>query len=173
MRNVFESLTTRQKADSSVFIHGERGSGRRFVARELHACSGRGSGPFVAHDCRIEGPVASRRKLFGEVREIAPGHFLKYLGLLEEVREGTLYLERIEDLPRESQNDLAGVLESGRFCSLGSQQSQPFRGRLVVSSSENLEDRVRDGSFDSHLFEVIGRDGVRLEVRRDGRPRTV
>lgn len=170
MRNVFRRLTERGRSDGAVLIQGERGSGRRFVAREIHTRSRRKQRPFVSHDCCRQDPLALRRVLFGEIRELGPGHYLKYLGLLEEVQDGTLYLEAIEDLPQEVQGKLRRVLRRGRFSPIGSDRDVKFRGRIIASSDMDLEERVEDGRFDGDLFDHFAAQGVRVELRRSVAP---
>ena len=166
MRSLFDRLSeTEEGGKRWVLIEGRRGSGRRFLAKEIHSRSKRRDRPFLVHDCRSRGSLRTRRTFLGEVRELAPGHFLKYLGLLEEVRNGTLYLEGVERLPREIQEALCEVLRSGRFSPIGSDEDYPFRGRLIVSS-ENLEAAANRGNLDANFYDVLS--GASITVSTSG-----
>ena len=171
MRKVFDRLSRDEETDRSVLIQGERGSGRRFVAREIHSRSARHGRPFVVHDCRRQEPLEFRRILFGQIRELAPGHSIKYLGLLEEARDGTLYLEGIDRLPAELQQTLARVIEARQFSPLGSDRDMEFRGRFIASCDEDLSAQVEAGSFINDLYQVLARQGicVKLERKEEGR----
>jgi DNA-binding NtrC family response regulator len=71
-----------------VYIVGEPGTGKRWLARAIHNASGRRTSPFVGVDCADLSPAALRAAVAGS-------------------RLGTLYLDEPPALPRELQAELA------------------------------------------------------------------
>ncbi len=118
---------------SAALLIGEPGSGREAFARYLHGESPRAGAPFVALI------ASSLRETDAEEQLLGRG---ESAGLLEQAGGGTLYIHDIEDLPREAQRLLLGVLESGKFTRLGSLQPRPFEGRVVSSAQPGVESRA-------------------------------
>ncbi|MFQ5654965.1 MAG: sigma 54-interacting transcriptional regulator [Planctomycetota bacterium] len=151
-------------SEGQVLIQGARGSGRRFIARSIHGRSERRQKPFLSHNCRDCSPLEDRRTFLGEIHEITPGRYLKYLGLLEEMREGTLYLEEVECLSLDMQRILCRVIEDERFSPIGHTQALAYRGRLIASTCFDLQELVNEGSFCRELFELLSGHIVRVET---------
>ena len=150
-------------SESLVLIQGARGTGRRSLARGLHARSARRGRPFLSFDCRERNPLELRRVFLGEFQEVSPGRYLKYLGLLEAVQDGTLYLEEVESLSLDMQKILSRVLDERRFSPLGSDSVLPFRGRLMASTVVDLEACVADQTIHQRFHEQISSHLVRLD----------
>ncbi len=149
-----------------VFIQGERGSGRRFIARALHTNSNRNRFAFRSFNCSRCSPLEARRIFLGEfrVRKTAvqgdTESYLRYIGLLEEVGEGTLYLEEIDQVGTDMQKILAGVLSTGKFTPLGSSIQLDFRGRIIVSTRRPIGELLPSGAIDPGFFKLISDKSV-------------
>ena len=128
-------------AESPVLILGEDGSGKESCALELHAQSPRANGRFVAVDCAA-GPTAE--ELLGEMRPGADGRIRQVEGLIGAADTGTVYLGAVDRLPRDLQNRLLRVLESGSFRPVGSNTSLPCAARLILGSALSVEDIAAD-----------------------------
>lgn len=120
-----------------VLVTGEKGTGKRAVATELHRLSGR-SGAFLSIHLGELTAEAIDSQLFGASGGTADG-------LVFAARGGTLFLEAIEELPLPLQAKLLRVLQEGA--------SRPQGGlpridvRIVSASCERLAARVEAGSF--------------------------
>src|SRR5690606_12054717 len=96
--------------DIPLFIQGETGSGKEFLARAIHDSCG-GGGNFVAVNCAAIPEHLIESELFG----YAPGAFTGASqkgkrGLIEEANGGTLFLDEIGDMPLMLQSRLLRVL---------------------------------------------------------------
>ncbi len=90
----------RPPTNARVMISGAPGSGKELSARTIHAASTRASGPFVVINAATITPDTMEAELFGI--EAAEGRSRR-VGRLEEAHGGTLYIDEVADMPRETQ----------------------------------------------------------------------
>src|SRR5581483_4777072 len=88
--------------NSRILIVGPPGAGKELAARSLHSLSGRANGPFVVINAAAMTPERMEVELFGV--EKADGSERRKIGALEEAHGGTLFIDEIGDMPRETQN---------------------------------------------------------------------
>lgn len=148
--------------DRPILIAGTRGTGKRSLARAIHSGSSRHRKMFRVFNCRSCSPLEARRVFLGELQgnRRGAGRYLRYLGLLEEVNEGTLYLEELESLPSDLQRILAEVLRSSEFFPIGSELPLQFRGRVILSTCSPLADCVARGEIVPELAQLVDNDRV-------------
>jgi len=95
------------QTNSRVMVIGPSGSGKEMVARVIHKHSERASGPFVVLNAAAITPQNMEIELFGV--EAAEGREAK-VGALEEAHMGTLLLDEVGEMPRDTQNKILRVL---------------------------------------------------------------
>ena len=91
--------------DASVLIHGEAGTGKTLIARNLHLQSARAAGPFVPVDLAGLSTEEAEAALFGNDRQG---------GAIELARGGTLLLEEVTALAPVLQIRLLDLLDARR-----------------------------------------------------------
>src|SRR6201986_153266 len=107
MNQLRQTIERAAKANSRILIVGPSGSGKELAARTLHQHSTRTEGPFVVINAAAITPERMEEEMFGVDR--ANGEQRK-VGALEEAHGGTLFIDEIGDLPRETQNKILRVL---------------------------------------------------------------
>ncbi|MBO6846517.1 MAG: sigma-54-dependent Fis family transcriptional regulator [Maricaulis sp.] len=135
--------------NSRVMIKGPSGAGKELVARQIHDGSPRGSGDFIAVSAPGIAPEAFEEELFG--RENDDGS-IKHVGLLERAHGGTLYLDEIGDMPRETQTKLLRLLVEQRFRRIGGTADVSVDVRVISSSSRDLHASIESGEFREDLY---------------------
>ena len=110
--------------NSRIMISGASGAGKELVARAIHELSTRKQGPFVVLNAATITPERMEHELFGT--EPSNGDARK-VGALEEAHGGTLYLDEVGDMPRETQNKILRVLVDQTFPARRRHQSRHRR----------------------------------------------
>ncbi|MFH1145077.1 MAG: sigma-54 dependent transcriptional regulator [Candidatus Eisenbacteria bacterium] len=121
----------------SVFILGERGTGKEMLARAIHGASPARDRAFVLVDASAQMPEQFPAAFFGQAR-VWGGDREERPGFLEEAEKGTIYLCEIEHLTRSMQVRLLRVLQTGEYYRENSTQIRKADVRFIVSSSLNL-----------------------------------
>ncbi len=157
-------------ANSRVMISGPSGSGKEVVARAIHRLSGRASGPFVVLNAAAITPDHMEEALFGTEALNGGG---RRVGALEEAHGGTLYLDEVGDMPRETQNKILRVLVDQSFQRVGGSTKVNVDVRIVSSTARDLERETQEGHFREDLFHRLAVVPMRvpaLAERRDDIP---
>jgi PAS domain S-box-containing protein len=120
---LMEQIRAASETDISVLITGERGTGKRLVARTIHQRSRRASHPLFPFDCSALPPELLDREFFGPERvPECPARLVSPPG-------STLLLVNILDLPRDLQGRLASALNgSVRVLATTSDDPEQARG---------------------------------------------
>ncbi len=126
-----------------VFLRGDSGTGKTYIAREIHS-RGRQDGNFVILHCgRLpQDPASLTSELLGHVKGAYTGASLARVGKLYSANGGTLFLDEVEFLPPIAQDFLVDVLEgTGSLAPLGAPadwREPPPRFRLLSASKVPL-----------------------------------
>ena len=142
-------ITKIAPANSRLLISGPPGAGKELVARMIHAASPRAKGEFVAIGAAEMTPDRMDLELFGEEGE---GGRPSRIGVFERAHGGTLYLDKVGDMPRETQGRILRVLVEQRFRRLGGSQDVQVDVRVMSSTSKDLREDIAAGRFREDLF---------------------
>ena len=135
--------------NSRIMITGASGSGKELVARTIHKNSQRNSGPFVILNAAAMTSEKMEIELFGTEDEDGT---LRKIGALEEAHNGTLYIDEIADMPRETQNKILRVLVDQQFERVGGATKVKVDVRIFTSSAQDLAALIESGEFREDLF---------------------
>jgi DNA-binding NtrC family response regulator len=152
----------RAAADPSpALISGDTGTGKEWVARELHRLSRRG-GPLVAVNCATLTRELVESQLFGHVRGAFTGATSDSEGLFRQADGGTLFLDEIGELPLELQPKLLRVVQDGVLQPVGASKTTSVDVRLVAATNRDLGAAVEAGGFRRDLLARLGKWELRL-----------
>lgn len=140
------------KADATVLLEGETGTGKELVARALHAASPRASGPFVAINCGAIPKDLMESELFGHQRGAFTGAQKDQIGKFQLAHHGTLLLDEISELSAEAQTKLLRAVEEQEFYPVGSAEMARVDVRIIASTNRNLREMVERKLFREDLF---------------------
>jgi two-component system, NtrC family, nitrogen regulation response regulator NtrX len=157
--------------NSRILIVGPSGAGKELAARSIHALSTRSNGPFVVINAAAITPERMEPELFGV--EASNGAQSRKPGALEEADGGTLFIDEIADMPRDTQNKILRVLVEQTFMRVGGIKKISVDVRIVSSTARNLEAEIAAGKFREDLFHRLSVVPIRvppLAERREDIP---
>ncbi len=159
-------IATIGPSGADVLIHGETGTGKEVVARQLHA-SGRGGGPFVAINCAALPESLFESEVFGHEAGAFSGAHKRRPGKFEHARGGTVFLDEIESMPLALQAKLLRVLQERTLERLGGNELIALDCRVVAATKTDLLAASAQGSFRADLYYRIATVQVRLPALRE------
>jgi two-component system nitrogen regulation response regulator NtrX len=173
MNQLRQMIERAAKANSRILIVGPSGSGKELAARTLHGASSRADGPFVVINAAAITPERMEIELFG----VEPnGEHARKTGALEEAHGGTLFIDEIGDMPRETQNKILRVLVEQTFQRQGGTAKVSVDVRIVSSTARNLEEEIAAGHFREDLYHRLSVVPIRvppLSERREDIPELI
>jgi DNA-binding NtrC family response regulator len=141
-----------RNADAPVLLQGETGTGKGFVARQIHDRSSRQASPFVEINCASLSAAFFESELFGHERGAFTDAKAAKRGLLEVASTGTVFLDEIAELAADVQPRLLKVLEEKTFRRLGGTTSLRSDARVIVATHQPLVDAVEARRFRADLY---------------------
>ncbi|MBQ9033450.1 MAG: sigma 54-interacting transcriptional regulator [Lachnospiraceae bacterium] len=149
-KNLEQYVRKISQYQAPVLILGEKGSGAEFLAQAIHNASPLSKSAFVPVDCDAWMPETLDDMLFGSYtsRQGTPPC------LAELAADGTLYLNGVEMLSRESQYKMLNLIR-GKFMHNGSHRVSFTKVRVIASTSVNLAAKVEKGEFRQDLYYAL------------------
>jgi two-component system nitrogen regulation response regulator GlnG len=169
MQEVFRTIGRLYRSDINVLITGETGTGKEVVARVMHMHSPRAGKPFIALNTAAIPSELLESELFGHERGAFTGAHARREGRFEEANGGTLFLDEIGDMPLALQTRLLRVLAEGDYYRVGGRDLLRANARIIAATHQDLEAKVRNGSFREDLYHRLNVIHVALPPLRERR----
>ena len=167
MQEVFRAIGRLSNSNATVLINGESGTGKELVALALHRHSVRADKPFVALNMAAIPRDLLESELFGHERGAFTGAQSSRSGRFEQANGGTLMLDEIGDMPAELQTRLLRVLADGEFYPVGAHTPKQVDVRIIAATHQDLEQRVRDGTFREDLYHRLNVIRIKIPSLRE------
>jgi DNA-binding NtrC family response regulator len=152
IQQVLQTVAAVAATDSRILIFGESGAGKELVAHAIHARSRRARKPFVRVNCAAIPDTLFESEFFGHKRGAFTGAADDRQGRFAEAQGGTIALDEVGTLQSGAQAKLLRVIESGEYQSVGESKTKIADARVISITNENLEARVRAGTFREDLY---------------------
>jgi two-component system nitrogen regulation response regulator GlnG len=169
MQEVFRAIGRLAQSHATVLITGESGTGKELVARALHRHSPRAGKAFIAINTAAIPKDLLESELFGHERGAFTGAQAMRRGRFEQAEGGTLFLDEIGDMAADLQTRLLRVLSDGHFYRVGGHQPLKANVRVIAATHQDLESRVREGTFREDLYHRLNVIRLRLPSLRERR----
>jgi two-component system response regulator HydG len=154
----------------SVLIMGDSGTGKEYVAKNIHDKSKRKDQPFIAVDCGAIPREIATSEFFGHIKGSFTGAVNDKIGHFEAANGGTIFLDEIGNLSYELQVQLLRALQERKIKPVGSNNEINVDIRVVAATNEDLEEAVRNGEFREDLYHRLNEFSIqvpRLSDRQD------
>ncbi len=156
MNHLRQTIERVAPTNSRIMISGPSGSGKETVARTIHELSHRASGPFVVLNAATITPDRMEHELFGTESGSGP----RKIGALEEAHGGTLYLDEVADMPRETQGKILRVLIDQNFLRVGGTTRVNVDVRIISSTARDLEREIGEGHGEGLCWQWTAHPGA-------------
>jgi transcriptional regulator with PAS, ATPase and Fis domain len=154
MKRINETILQIADTNANVMLTGETGVGKSMIARIIHKCSLRASGPFIEINCGAIPETLIESELFGYVGGAFTGADARgKIGMIQAAEGGTLFLDEIGEMPVHLQLRLLQVLQEKKIVRLGSNQVIQVDFRLITATNRDLKHDVEWA--DSALIYII------------------
>jgi two-component system nitrogen regulation response regulator NtrX len=160
MNQLRQTIEKVAPTNSRILIVGPAGAGKELTARTIHSHSARANGPFIVLNAAAITPEHMEVELFGV--EQHNGSQGRKVGALEESHGGTLFVDEIADMPRETQNKILRVLVDQTFQRVGGATKVTVDVRIVSSTSRNIEADIAGGRFREDLYHRLSVVPIRV-----------
>jgi DNA-binding NtrC family response regulator len=172
MRRVFDVIHKVADTDLTVLVRGPSGTGKELVANALHYNSPRRERPLVKVNCAAFSRELVESELFGHEKGAFTGATAARQGKFEVADGGTLLLDEIGDMPLETQAKILRVLQERELERVGGNRAIRVDVRILAATNQDLEAKVKDGSFREDLYYRLNVVTIVLPALRD-RPEDV
>ncbi|WP_121665849.1 sigma-54-dependent transcriptional regulator [Mesonia aquimarina] len=144
----------------SVLIIGDSGTGKEYVAKNIHDQSKRAKEAFVAVDCGAIPKEIASSEFFGHIKGSFTGAVNDKIGHFEAANGGTLFLDEIGNLSYELQVQLLRALQERHIKPVGSNKEIQVDIRVIAATNEDLQKAVEEGDFREDLFHRLNEFSV-------------
>ncbi len=152
MQMLYRTIQSLADTDYPVLIRGESGTGKELVARAIHSLSKRSSSTLVTVNCPAIPEHLLESELFGHKKGSFTGALKDHKGLFVEANKSSLLLDEIADIPVTVQTKLLRALQEQEVRPLGSSRNIQVDVRILSTTNQDLEQKIRDKSFREDLF---------------------
>ena len=150
-----------------VLVIGEKGTGKTSVAKSIHQFGDSASRPFISINCLSFPTELLDRRIFGYEKGAFKEAILSQVGDLEKANGGTIHLGNVEALSLEIQSKILYLLEEGKFYRMGSTKGIRTNIRIIATSSENLDELIKEGKFIDELYRKLRVLEINIPALRD------
>lgn len=139
--------------NTTILLTGESGTGKTFLAGEIHKNSRRSKKPFVHVNCAAIPYNLIESELFGYDEGAFTGARRGGRGGYFEMAEGgTLFLDEISEIPLSIQGKLLEVMQSKTYFRVGGTKKLTADVRIIAATNRDLKQLVDRRKFREDLF---------------------
>jgi len=150
LKNVLDKIHEYAHLDQPITLLAENGAGKEVIAKAIHKASKRSSAKFIRVNCASVPKNLQWGYLFGDKN----AQSRENMGWFGKAHRGTLLLDQIGSLTKDSQYTLLEIVSNGTLTNK-SDKPVSIDVKLVVSVSDNIEEMIRKDLFLSELWERL------------------
>lgn len=167
MQALYRIVESAAQNDATVFITGERGTGKDVCAEAVHKQSPRQSEPFIVLNCAAIPRDLMESEIFGHVKGALTGADYERQGAAAQAHGGTLFLDEICEMDLDLQSKLLRFIQTGSFKKVGGDQSEQVDVRFICATNRDPLKEVEEGRFREDLYYRLHVIPIELPPLRD------
>jgi DNA-binding NtrC family response regulator len=167
MQEVIKSIKRLARADSTILVTGETGTGKSFLSGNIHFNSHRRHKPFIKVNCANIPETLLESELFGHEKGSFTGADKTRTGRFEQANGGTIFLDEFCELGFDLQAKLLRAIEDKSFERLGGNKTIHADTRIIAATNRDIESFVRSGNFREDLYYRINVLRIHLPPLRE------
>ena len=140
------------KMETTCILTGESGTGKEVVARAIHDRSRRKDKKFIAVNCSAIPEALLESELFGHEKGAFTDAKERKLGLFEEAKGGTIFLDEITEMSLSAQPKLLRVLQRKVVTRVGSSEEIPVDVRVIAATNRDFVTEIKERRFREDLY---------------------
>jgi transcriptional regulator with PAS, ATPase and Fis domain len=140
------------KSGNPILIFGETGVGKEVLVETIVKECGINQAKYIAINCGGLPENLIESELFGHKKGAFTGAYADKKGIVEEYKDGVLFLDEINSLPISLQVKLLRFLDKGEYRRLGDTKIQKSHVRIISASNEPIQRLVSEGKFREDLY---------------------
>ncbi len=157
MRSVYRMMESVAASRATVFITGERGTGKIVCANAIHKAGPNAAAPFVCVDCTAIDQDKLDASIFGYAPELEVDTEFGPGGAIAKANGGTLYIREICALDLSLQEKILRFLQTGRQVTFGNANDGELADddidvRVICDTDRDPMKEVTAGRFRQDLF---------------------
>jgi transcriptional regulator with PAS, ATPase and Fis domain len=154
MCKLYEYIFQVSTLDCPVFLQGETGVGKDFLAKLIHD-TGRSNedGCFIKVNCGAIPENLLESELFGYEKGAFTGADNRgKVGLFQLAKNGTIFLDEIGDMPLNMQVKLLTSIEDKQFYRVGGTKLIKLNARIIAATNKDIKGLINEGKFRLDLY---------------------
>jgi DNA-binding NtrC family response regulator len=152
-----------------VLLLGETGTGKSLCARLIHEQSARSAKRFVHYHPNFGGGDIVQSELFGHTKGAFTGAVESRRGLVLEADGGTLFIDELDAVPKETQVLLLDLVQEQRVRAVGSDSYHQVNCRFITATNKPIDKVIAEGLVRKDLHHRIAHNVIMIPSLRERR----
>ncbi len=167
MHDAFAKIRQVASTRTTVLLTGETGTGKRLIAKLIHAHSNRRNKPFISVHCGAIPDTLVESELFGHEKGSFTGAIRRKLGKFELAHGGTIFLDEIGTVSQSVQVKLLNIIQERILQRVGGENDIPVDVRIIAATNEDMGQLCEEGKFRRDLFYRLNVFPIRIPALRE------
>ena len=153
-----KAINTHSQSNSALLFLGEIGTGKEYIAQEIHQKSSKSNVPFIKLNCASRPAHEINSFLFQSNKDVTT---LKTNNLNTNLSQ-VVYLDNVDTLNQTIQKKLFNALSPNQ-----TEKQKILPSRLYISSSKNLKELSQQNLFNPDLLKIFNNTTVNVPSLRE------